>query len=67
MTDSALKNCPFCGGAPDIRSVTYQGEQTAKKVMYFVMCQSCDAAGGDRPTKAEAIAAWNRRVENVTQ
>lgn len=66
MADNALKNCPFCNGGAEVRTVRYEGGECGF-VRYFVMCQSCDATGGDRKSKNAAIDAWNRRVENVAQ
>lgn len=55
-----LKPCPFCGGDAGIGGgVNYR----------FVNCMSCMAstniilADSHMPTEAEAIAAWNTRVD----
>ncbi len=50
----ALKSCPFCGG-PSIAT------ERPSKTGWRVMCHTdCDIFG-DFDTRAEAIAAWNRR------
>ena len=55
-----LKRCPFCGGEAETRcSVAYAG------YVYdgYVECLECGSRTPIYYTKAEAIAAWNRRVE----
>jgi Lar family restriction alleviation protein len=54
-----LKRCPFCGGEAETRcSVAYAG------YVYdgYVECLECGSRTPIYYTKAEAIAAWNRRV-----
>ena len=48
------KNCPFCGGRPQIE---YQGYH------YRVRCKACGARTKDLQTKQAAIEAWNRRTK----
>lgn len=48
-------NCPCCGGA----SLTRHGDSG----FYYVQCDDCQLMTGDFDTKAEAIAAWNRRAK----
>ena len=50
-----VKNCPFCGG-DNVAIIPYR---------WFVRCEnsSCGAEGPYRDTVAEAIEAWNKRVE----
>lgn len=55
----ALKPCPFCGGKAELN-----GHWVRDSVA--IRCNfvegGCGASGGFRPTKLEAIKAWNRRV-----
>lgn len=55
-----LLPCPFCGSS-EVRGATYSpvdGEE-----WQLVVCTSCGAETNDCATKAEAIAAWNRRAD----
>ncbi len=51
MTDTRLKNCPFCGGEAEAVTLDYE----------YVRCDKCHF-GIARLTIDEAIAAWNRRT-----
>ena len=52
-----LLPCPFCGGAASVR--LFYG------CRYGVYCDCCDArVGGLYNERAEAIKAWNRRVDH---
>jgi Lar family restriction alleviation protein len=53
-----LRKCPFCGGEVGIGRI-----QAGKEVCYRVSCKECSGSGAWFHTVAEAIAAWNRRVE----
>ena len=58
-----LKRCPFCGGEAETRcSVAYAG------YVYdgYVECLVCGSRTQIYYTKAEAIAAWNRRTHKIT-
>ena len=55
-----LRKCPFCGGEAGITS-----ESAVYSIMYFVMCRKCMGRSGYTPSPAEAIAAWNRRTQNI--
>lgn len=53
-----LKPCPFCGGTDlTIRKGKY---------MWMVVCNNadCNAYGGCKHYKKDAIEAWNRRAED---
>jgi Lar family restriction alleviation protein len=55
QTTDQLKPCPFCGGNPTVDA------QFGRE--WWVECDDCAATtGGMEATKAEAIAAWNRRA-----
>lgn len=49
-----LIKCPFCGGEAEING---------SNGTYWIDCNKCRAETGLSNTEAEAIAAWNRRVE----
>lgn len=58
MTDTVpqeLLNCPFCGGAARYQRNPY----------HEVCCDACDFVGPARGTRADAIAAWNRRTDTA--
>ena len=48
--------CPFCGG----ECVAHHDDE---RVGYAVFCLECKANSRAYTTKADAIAAWNRRVK----
>ena len=50
-----LRPCPFCGGSA-------QKVKSSGRWGWFVSC-ACAAVGPSAESKAEAIEAWNRRVE----
>ena len=45
--------CPCCGGTSTPKHNDF----------YYVQCKDCGMMTGNFDTKAEAIAAWNRRVK----
>lgn len=53
-----LKTCPFCGGEARV------SEKSTLSV-YWIYCMECGAASMFMKTEAEAIAAWNARVERT--
>lgn len=57
----ALLACPFCGEVP---AVTYD-EHPRTGAYWTVICDNgacpCASVYADKPTEAEAIAAWNTR------
>lgn len=61
---SDLKPCPFCGGEAHIKEVV-----SACEMLYTVGCSDSECMGYEtwllKPTKEEAIAAWNRRSDDV--
>ena len=66
MTETKLKPCPFCGRIP----VAIHAELDFNPPEFFVMCPNpLDCKTGtctdNQPTEAEAIAAWNTRVDPV--
>jgi Lar family restriction alleviation protein len=55
-----LRECPFCGGKAKIQGRGYLTED------YRVYCTSCGCSTKQwTQTKEEAIAAWNRRKDDV--
>ena len=61
---SGLKPCPFCGGEAHVKEVV-----SACEMLYTVGCSDSECMGHEtwllKPTKEEAIAAWNRRAERT--
>lgn len=61
-----LKPCPFCGGEAELRE-----ELVAGNTRFYVSCENDDCRvivetrNSVSATKAGAIEAWNRRVENA--
>lgn len=53
-----LKPCPFCGGEAE---TDFGFEDHDTKTYFYVVCLKCGAEAIGCKTKAEAIAAWNRR------
>lgn len=72
-TATALKPCPFCGGAASLDDLGYCGPADCYDVV--VVCDECDARGTtlfvdqhqpgarefEAEVAAEAVAAWNKR------
>lgn len=52
-----LKKCPFCGGEAEV----YLGDD------WYVECKSCLANTTHYSFESEAIAAWNQRVDHISQ
>ena len=50
-----LKPCPFCGGEAKLR-------RYGDSAYCYIECSQCEIGAYFYDTKAEAIAAWNRRV-----
>jgi Lar family restriction alleviation protein len=63
-TKVELKKCPFCGG----KAILEMGEYSSSPC--YVICKKCGNrtrkyyTEKDRTVTDEAIAAWNRRVDN---
>lgn len=55
----ALEPCPFCGGDPILTIEGVAGDRITEP--YHVRCMRCDIKV-TRPSRDEAIAAWNRRA-----
>lgn len=56
VEQAELKACPFCGGAPTMRSWDWP------YVRYQVVCTSCKSDQRRRANADEAAAAWNTRT-----
>ena len=54
MKTIELKPCPFCGGEAEIQGEDY----------FWSECKYCSAETMGNWDVAEAIEAWNRRVDN---
>jgi Lar family restriction alleviation protein len=55
-----IKKCPFCN---DLAKMTYTTGYGYR--VYSVTCDGCGANGGRSERRAEAIALWNKRAEEV--
>lgn len=58
MNDETLDFCPFCGGNPEIISLS----KTPPYGRTFVLCPSCGSTG-PAARRDVAIQAWNKRPE----
>lgn len=68
-----LLKCPFCGGTAETYS--YEAEHdiydkdtlgyvdTEYYTKYGIGCPNCGCVIGEQNSEEQAIAAWNRRVE----
>ena len=54
MSNKELKPCPFCGGEADI-------ERTSE--LHYISCKNCYVDTRVYGSKAEAIKAWNERID----
>lgn len=61
MGNCKLKACPFCGG--EARITEFERIDNYK---YYAACKNrrCRVTSDVYRTKAEATAAWNRRISN---
>lgn len=63
---SELKPCPFCGCKPHVDSMIFRDIGKA----FFVSCESrrcgVNPCTNHRATRADAVAAWNRRAKKGT-
>ena len=55
-----LKRCPFCGGKAKMTEPRSKGEE----IRVRIYCTSCKTTSFWN-WQAEAIAAWNRRTQNI--
>jgi len=64
MSDK-LKYCPFCGD--ELVKVKFDEDEPHYLMMgiVFIECQNCGAKSGHYHREEEAIAAWNKRVDNA--
>ena len=51
-----LRRCPFCGGEAELHSGLLTN---------WVLCLQCGVETRAKLNKQEAIAAWNRRTQNI--
>ena len=60
-----LLSCPFCGGTVTVKTryIGYGSIGLGEHDEYRVVCKECRASNDEYKREAEAIAAWNRRVD----
>jgi Lar family restriction alleviation protein len=56
-----LKSCPFCG-APRSNPAAQIDVIVSEDDLWSALCFGCFSYGPQEDTRAEAIAAWNRRA-----
>lgn len=54
-----LLKCPFCNGTASLDAII---SDEPPRITHFVVCCHCDARSGIYATETEAIAKWNRRI-----
>lgn len=57
---SELLSCPFCGGKAEVNNPF--GDTAG---LWYVICTECAVCCGFENTEAEAVEAWNTRVERT--
>ena len=66
MPSKKLRECPFCGCNPHVDSMIFHDIGR----IYYVSCESkrctCNPCTNSRKSRADAVAAWNRRMEKGT-
>lgn len=62
-----LLPCPFCGGEAVLFDLEHDTAGTYWKVCCNANADDCpaDACSVDKPTREEAVAAWNTRAANA--
>lgn len=67
MTDSVLKPCPFCEFPLVDIADRYSRDKWGDRHFegYSCCCRRCAASGPEKPTEAEATAAWNIRAQSA--
>lgn len=69
----ALAPCPFCGSAPELRiDFRYPRPRCNRRKVFVVVCANIDciiynADGVYYFSKAKAVEAWNRRMNDDYQ
>ena len=63
-----LKPCPFCGGEAALAIDEFtDNENSCIGEIYSVQCRNCIACTKWDASSDNAIAAWNRRVNNESK
>lgn len=58
-----LKPCPFCG-SKDV-DVGYRLPMFGENLLYYAICNDCQATSVHTRFEKNAIEAWNRRASEV--
>lgn len=60
----AIRHCPFCGGTPTVcNNAPDARDQPWIEQAWWLECEECGVGMSEKPTETEAVAAWNRRVD----
>ena len=53
-----LKNCPFCGGKPEVRRSVFDGS-----AYWWIQCRTCGSETRSNWEVDKAIGFWNKRYD----
>ena len=66
--ETELKQCPFCGAKYSAEKFTKNTVQLMNGTKCFwVICLNCGVRTGEYYKPDDAVAVWNRRIDNVSE